>query len=349
MAHLQLVRDPDPDPGLDRPEPDRPRDAAGPPVQPAEPDLALLDAYSRAVVEAVEAVGPAVVGVGRDAGRGGHGGSGSGIALAPDGYVLTNAHVVGGAARVQITLGDGSTAPGVVVGTDVTTDLAVVRAEAASLPWVPLEGGARLRPGQLAIAIGNPLGFQSTVTTGVVSAVGRSMRALNGRLIADVIQHTAPLNPGNSGGALVDSRGRVIGINTAIIAFAQGLGFAVPAATAHWVLPQIIAHGRVRRAWLGVGGRTRPLEPALARRLGLAARELVEVLTVAPASPAAQAGLQPGDRILSFGELPTPSVDALGRALSEWPPGRAARLVVLRSGRLLELTCVPGVDPEQTA
>jgi len=293
---------------------------------PEEPrDDELLDAYSRAVTSVVERVGPAVVGlaarhVGR---RGEREGTGSGVLFAPDGYVLTNAHVVGAAKRLRATLTDGAEREGWVVGRDPPTDLAVVKIETADpLPFAELGDSAALKAGQLAVAIGNPLGFSGAVSAGVVSALGRTMRAQDGRLIHDVIQSDVALNPGNSGGPLVDGRGRVIGINTAIILGAQGLSFSVPVATAKWVLAQLMTAGRVRRSWLGIGGRNRPLEgsPRRGVRAGV-----VEVQSVDPAGPAGRAGVREGDLVHALDGRPTVTVDDLHRILTAWPPGEPSR------------------------
>ncbi|MGC1729612.1 MAG: trypsin-like peptidase domain-containing protein, partial [Steroidobacteraceae bacterium] len=241
-----------------------------------------LDAYSDAVIGAVEAVAPAVVSVyvggAAEAARA-QGGAGSGVVVTPDGYVLTNEHVVQRVQQARVSFVDGRTAPAVVAGRDPATDLAVLRAQATTLPYAQLAGDQRLRPGQLVVAVGNPFGYESTVSAGVVSALGRSLRSRQGRLIEGIVQHTAALNPGNSGGPLVDARGRVAGINTAIIAVAQGIGFAVPAATAQWVLTEILTQGRVRRAWLGVAARDRPLDLRLVRALSLGTRGAVEILS----------------------------------------------------------------------
>jgi len=336
---LRLVRDPE---GAAR--------DGGHPARPGsgERDEALLDAYSRAVVDVVEAVAPAVVSLGVRS-RSGQGaaaaGAGSGVLVAPDGYLVTNAHVVERAGEIQVQLEDGRTLEARVVGADAATDLAVVRAEGSGLPFASLSRAERARPGQLAIAIGNPLGFHSTVSTGVVSAVGRTLPAQSGRLIEGVIQHTAPLNPGNSGGPLLDSAGFVLGINTAILPFAQGIGFSIPARTAEWVIPQLLRRGFVERAWLGVVVRTRALEAGLARRLGLSTPESVEVVTVSPGGPADAAGLRVGDRVLALEEQPTPGVEALQRWLATWTPGRAARLRALRAGEVLELEVRPAREP----
>jgi S1-C subfamily serine protease len=324
----------------------RPPDPA---TSPASPDAALLDAYSRAVVGVVRSAGPAVVGVrpgGRDASGGfaprGHG---SGVFITPDGYALTNDHVVGGAAELRVILPDGRELGARLVGRDPATDLALLRADGSALPFVRLEVARPVHPGQLAVAIGNPLGFESSVTAGVVSATGRSLRGSHGRLIENVIQHTAPLNPGNSGGPLLDSAGAVIGINTAIIAYAQGLGFAVPATTADWVVGQLLTHGRVQRARLGLVGRTRPIDRRLARILGLALGSVVEVVSLLDRGPAARAGLRAGDWILSLDGEPTASVDALLRLLGPDHVGRPAGLEVIRGRERLTLA----VDPETDA
>jgi S1-C subfamily serine protease len=298
-------------------------------------DTELLDAYSRAVTTVVDAVGPAVVNisVGREA-PAGDGvepvGAGSGVLLTPDGYVLTNHHVVRGAGRLALTLTDGTTLGAVPVGTDPPNDLALVRAGGSGLPYAALGDSSGLRVGQLVIAIGNPFGFQSSVSTGVVSATGRGMRSLDRRLIENVIQHTAPLNPGNSGGPLVDSRGRVVGINTAIIPAAQGIGFAVPSNTARHVVSQILAHGKVRRGYLGIAGGQRPLSRRTVRYFDLNRESGVEVVSVEPRGPAGEAGILAGDVVVSMNGRPVESVDDLHRLLSEVAAGETARLDVLR-------------------
>jgi S1-C subfamily serine protease len=299
-----------------------------------------LDAYSDAVIGAVEAVGPAVVSVyvggAAEAARA-QGGAGSGVVVTPDGYLLTNEHVVQRVQEARVSFVDGRTVPAVVAGRDPATDLAVLRAQAAALPYAHLAGGERLRPGQLVVAVGNPFGYESTVSAGVVSALGRSLRSRQGRLIEGIVQHTAALNPGNSGGPLVDARGRVAGINTAIIAVAQGIGFAVPAATAQWVLTEILTQGRVRRAWLGVAARDRPLDLRLVRALSLPARNAVEILSREPQGPAADSDLRPGDLIFGVNEVPVDGVDALHRELARVPPGSRLTLKVVRRTELLEI------------
>jgi S1-C subfamily serine protease len=308
------------------------RSPAGAPAPLADSDL--HDAYSRAVVGVVERASPAVIGIRNgsqsDAGEFVAKGQGSGVLVTPDGYALTNEHVVGAADALVTVLPDGGRVSAQRIGVDPATDLAVVRLSASALPYVTLASERAARPGQLAIAIGNPLGFESTVTAGIVSAIGRSLRARDGRLVENVVQHTAPLNPGNSGGPLLDSHAGVIGINTAIIAFAQGIGFAVPATTASFVLSQILQHGRVRRARLGLVGFTRPVDPRLARRLGLAARSTVEVSSIAPGGPAERAGLAARDWILALDEETISDVDALQRWLTPDRIGRDVAVAVLR-------------------
>lgn len=295
-------------------------------------DIALLDAYSRAVIGVVDTVGPTVVSLEVRQKRRRGGGSGSGFLVTPDGYVLTNSHVVHRARRVRAVLQDGRSFEGQVVGDDPATDLAVVKISGESFAYVPLNGDVAPRQGQLAIAMGNPLGFESTVSTGVVSALGRSLRGRTGRLIDNVVQHTAPLNPGNSGGPLVSSSGAVLGVNTAIISRSQGIGFAVPASTAAWVVAELLARGRVRRAQVGVGGFTRRLDRRLARAHQLEQRSAVEVQSVVTDGPAAVAGVRDGDLIIAFDGEPVATVDDLHRILRSWDVGRPAPLRLLRRG-----------------
>jgi S1-C subfamily serine protease len=314
--------------------------------QPGTADLELLDAYSRAIVKVVEEVGPAVVGItiGVQSPKPSEeqAGAGSGVIIAPDGYILTNDHVVANAKRLQATLEDGRTLAADVVGTDPATDLAVIRVSASGLPFANLGDSAALRVGQLVIAIGNPFGFQSTVSTGVVSALGRALRSRPGRLIENIIQHSAPLNPGNSGGPLVDSRGRVVGVNTAIIMMAQGIGFAIPANTAKWVVSQLLTQGRVRRGFLGLSARPRPLERRLVRFHRLNHDSAVEAISVDPQGPAAQAGLKEGDLIVAINDQPLSSVDDLHRFLAEWPIGEPVVLTIIRGLERLALKVRPG-------
>ena len=301
-------------------------------------DVDLLDAFSSAVVTAVEAAAPAVVGIRgrRRSRRGGDAplGSGSGIVIAPDGYVLTNHHVVQAADHLEAVLPDGTGLAAEIVGQDPDTDLALVRVATSGLSAAQLGDSAALRVGQLAVAIGNPLGLQATVTAGVVSALNRTLRGAGGRLIEDVVQTDAALNPGNSGGALVDARGRVVGVNTAIIGGAQGLCFAVPIDTAKRVIPELLRHGRVSRGWLGLAGQTQRLDVRLARRLGLAVPAGVLVVDVTTGSPAADAGLRPGDVVLALDDKQTASVDAVHKLLDGRTIGRTVTLRVLREGRI---------------
>ena len=269
--------------------------------------------------------------------------------MTPDGYLLTNQHVVQHAARVGITLIDGDSIAATVIAQDASTDLAVLRAAGSGLPAAPLAARAALRSGQLVVAIGNPFGFEATVSAGVVSAQGRTLRASDGRLIEGIVQHTAPLNPGNSGGPLVDARARVVGINTAIIAAAQGIGFAVPAPTAEWVISEVLSHGRVRRAFLGVAGRTRRLDRRLVRALDLPAEHALEIVTREPHTPAADSDLRIGDIIVRAQSQTIDSVDALHRFLSRWRIGDTLALTILRRTQLSQLEIVPVEMPPRQA
>src|SRR5437867_3280707 len=306
-------------------------------------DGALLDAYSAAVVAASERVGPAVVHVevaqaprsaGGEAQRRG---SGSGFAFTPDGFILTNSHVVHGARTIQVSFADGAGFDADLVGDDPDTDVAVIRIGGHQLSTAALGSSRGLRVGQLAIAIGNPYGFQHTVTTGVVSALGRSLRATTGRLIDDVIQTDAALNPGNSGGPLVNSQGEVIGVNTAIIPFAQGICFATAIDTAKWVVEQLLRFGRVRRGYIGVGGATIALSRRAVRFHGLAAGAGVRVESVEPGGAAQQAGIEPGDVIIGYDGENIAGVDELHRLLSEERIGKSTKVTLLRRTQKLEL------------
>ena len=306
-------------------------------------DEEILDAYSRAVIGVVERGGPAVVSLEVSAKRGQRGGAGSGFVVTPDGYVMTNSHVVQNTRQIKVRAPSGETVEGQVMGDDPATDLAVVRVDPAALgsnAYLPVDGALSPRVGQLAVAIGNPLGFESTVSTGVVSALGRSLRGRGGRLIDGVIQHTAPLNPGNSGGPLLDAHGRVLGVNTAIIAYSQGIGFAVAVETASWVLGQLLQHGRVRRAWLGIGAQRRPLDRRLAYHHGLGAGA-VEIQSVEASSPAQRAGLKDGDLIVKFGDKAIEGIDELHRALRTWIAGTPVTLRVIRRGVELAIDITP--------
>jgi S1-C subfamily serine protease len=306
----------------------------------ASPDGEVLDAYSRAVVGAVERVGPAVVhlevaGVpvpSRGRGMPEANGAGSGFFFTPDGFLLTNSHVVHRAREVRATFVDGSTYVAYPVGDDPSTDLAVLKVDHAAPAFAALGDSRRIRQGQLVVAIGNPLGFQATVTAGIVSALGRTMRSQSGRLIDGVIQTDAALNPGNSGGPLVNSRAEVVGVNTAIIAGAQGICFAVPASTAQFVASRLIRDGRVRRSYIGVVGQTIALTRRHAQRFHLAIQGGVLVTDVAPSSPADRAGLRARDIIIGIDDGVVGSVDDLQRQLTEELIGRDAELSILRSG-----------------
>jgi len=313
-----------------------PSPAADPAPADADPQN-LLDAYSAAVVAAVRRAAPSVVHVAVErAGRGAQrGGSGSGFLFTPDGFLLTNSHVVHGGKRWEVTTIEGDRLDADLVGDDPDTDLAVLRVASSGLP--PLEFGrsAQLQPGQLAIALGNPLGFEHSVTAGVISALGRSLRAQSGRLIEDVIQTDAALNPGNSGGPLVDSRGRAIGVNTAIIPGAQGICFATAIDTAQWVVTQLLTQGRVQRAWIGIAGANAPISRRAARHHELSNPSGVRIQTLDPAGPAAQAGLERGDLIVRYDGEVVRSVDELLRLLDQRRIDRLADVEVLRFTRKL--------------
>ena len=307
-------------------------------------DGELLDAYSRAVVGVVDRAGPAVISIEVGGQRGS--GAGSGFIVTPDGYAMTNSHVVSNARKIKVRTPTGETLDAQVVGDDPATDLAVIRLDTSGLSqpsaYLPVDGGLTTRVGQLAVAIGNPLGFESTVSTGVISGHGRSLRGKGNRLIDGVIQHTAPLNPGNSGGPLLDGTGRVIGVNTAIIARSQGIGFAIAVETAAWVLGELLQHGRVRRAWLGVGAIRRPLDRRLAYHHSLGAAA-VEIQSIEPNSPAARAGLRDGDLLVKFGTTPIEGIDDLHRALRSWPASTTASLVVIRRGVRVAIEITPAL------
>jgi S1-C subfamily serine protease len=307
-------------------------------------DGALLDAYSRAVVAVVTQVGGAVVNIAVGDARGWRG-VGSGVMVAPDGYLLTNNHVVERAESLSVSFTDGTEVEAELVGRDPATDLAVLRARGNGLPYAELGESSLLQVGQLVIAIGNPLGFESSVSTGVVSALGRSLDSRNGRVIEGVIQHTAPLNPGNSGGALLDSRGRVTGINTAIIATAQNLGFAIPVDTARWVLSQLLTRGRVLRGYLGIAGRERPLDRRLVRHLDLSTERGVEIARAEKGGAADAAGLMRGDIILSLAGRPVRDIPDLQRVLGEIIVGEPVEIEILRRTQRLTLNVTPVEAP----
>jgi S1-C subfamily serine protease len=298
-------------------------------------DLPLLDAYSNAVIAAVELVAPAVAHLQVE-----RKGSGSAFAFTPDGLLLTNSHVVHGAKRVRATFADGTSADADVIGDDPDTDIAVVRIGVGAQP-VTLGSSRAVRVGQIAIALGNPYGFQHTVTAGVVSALGRSLRAQSGRLIDDVLQTDAALNPGNSGGPLVNSRGEVIGVNTAIIPGAQGICFATSIDTVKWVVTQLLRDGRVRRGYLGIAGATVPLSRRYARHFGLENTHAVRVESIEGEGPARRAGMEAGDLIVAFDGKAINGIDDLHRLLTAERIGEASRLAVLRRSQRVELELRP--------
>jgi S1-C subfamily serine protease len=307
-------------------------------------DQALLDAYSRAVIDVVDRVGPTVVRLDVKAGDGQRerGGTGSGVIVAPDGLVLTNSHVVGGASRINVTTVDGRSLTARVVGDDPDTDLALVRVDSPdTLPAASLGDSKRLKRGQLVIAIGNPLGFESTVTTGVISALGRSLRAQSGRLIDDVIQTDAALNPGNSGGPLVSSHGEVVGINTAVIMGAQGICFAVASNTANFVLGELVRHGHVRRAYIGVAAQQTAIPRRLRHAAGVTQSSGVVTVGVEPGSPAELAGVAVGDIILALDGVAISGADDLIRILGGDKIGRPVMLDSLRRGERRQVAITP--------
>ncbi len=306
---------------------------------PTSTDDYLLDAYSRSVADAVEMVGPAVCRVETPSER--RAGLGSGVVISSDGLVVTNSHVVGQANTVRVMVPDGSTAEARVLGRDPDTDIALLRANSNFTAVADLGDSKSLRRGQIAIAIGNPLGFDWTVTTGVVSAVGRSMRASTGRLIDDIIQTDAALNPGNSGGPLIATNGKVVGINTAVISGAQGIAFAVAANTARFVVSEIMRHGRVRRAFVGISADTVPLSRRTALAAGIAATTALRVRSIEAGGPAAQAGVTAGDLILSVDGHQVTGVDDLIRLLDGGRIGSQIELKIVRTTRILSLTVTP--------
>jgi S1-C subfamily serine protease len=312
-------------------------------------DTALLDAYSQAVIRTLAQTRAGVVSLrmlGKakqgGAGAGVGSGSGSGFVVTPDGYVLTNHHVASVGERITVTLDDGSTHSAERVGSDADTDLAVLRLSAPTpLAHLQLGDSSQLQVGQVVVAIGNPQGLSQTVTTGVVSALGRTLRAPSGRLIDSVIQTDASLNPGNSGGPLLNTRAQVVGVDTALLAGAQALCFAVPANTARWVLSEVLRHGRVRRAWLGISAQTVVMPRRSVLHHGLGAASAVAVSDVQSASPAQRAGVLAGDRIVRVDEHHTPDVDTLHRVLGGDCVGRQVRLELLRGPHKLALPLVP--------
>jgi len=302
------------------------------PVRPGARDAELLDAYSQAVVNVVEMVSPAVVSIkGRREDK--QAGSGSGFVITPDGYAVTNSHVVAERLHLVAETADGDNIPADVIGDDPATDLAVLRLASRDLPYAEIGDSNALRVGQLVIAMGSPMGLHATISTGVVSALGRSMRGRDGRLIENIVQHSAPINPGNSGGPLVDSRGRVDGVNTAIIAFAQGLGFAVPGNTARWVVSEVLQHGKVRRRQLGIVATLRRLPRHLVRELDLLSDHVVVVVEVVAGSIAAAAGIKADDMIIAINDRVVASVDDIHRLLATFPISVTLEVTCVRDGQ----------------
>ena len=303
-----------------------------------------MDAYSRVVTTVAESVSPAVVRI-QVENKQGHGGSGSGFIFTPDGFILTNSHVVHGGEKITVSTPDSGDFNAQLIGEDPDTDLALLRIDAPVLRSVKLGDSRRIRVGQLVVAIGNPYGFQYTVTAGVVSALGRSLRSQSGRLIEDVIQTDAALNPGNSGGPLVNSQGEVVGVNTATILPAQGLCFAISINTAQFIASKLIRYGRVRRSYIGVQAQTAALNRSIARHYGLTASTGALVLAAEPGSPAQKAGLQEGDVITSLAGESVEGVDVLHRLLGEDMIGIATKLIVLRGSKRLEISLIPEMRP----
>ena len=315
----------------------------------AAEDLALFDAYSRAVIGAVDTVGPAVLHLQVSGLKDGAGGAGSGVVFTPDAYVLTNSHVVSGARKIEATFPDGRSLAAHLVGDDPDTDLAVLRLEGETPVFARLGDSRRLRVGQLVVAIGNPFGFQCTVTAGVVSALGRSLRTRSGRLIDSVIQTDAALNPGNSGGPLVTASGEVVGINTAIIGMAQGICFSISAATVEFVASRLIRDGRVRRCYIGVAGQSVPLPRRVVRFHELARATGVRVQSPAADGAARAAGLLSGDIIVMVDGIAVGDVDELHRLMTEERVGKSVPMTVLRLTQKLEIAVTPRESPPRAA
>jgi S1-C subfamily serine protease len=314
------------------------------PSAPSNDDIALLDDYSRTIVSAVDRVTPSVVNIESRA-NGSRGGSGSGFIIAPDGFILTNSHVVHGAREIVVNLSDGRESRAQLVGDDPDTDLAVIRIDLAQLSHVRLADSETLRVGQIAIAIGNPLGFQASVTAGVISALGRSMHAQSGRLIDNIIQTDAALNPGNSGGPLANSAGEVIGVNTAVIRPAQGICFAIASNTAKFIAGWLIKEGRIRRGYIGVAGQTSPLHRRVARFYHLANESGAMVVSVEKGSPAEQSRIRPDDVIVALNDEPIASVHDLHKKLVGDRIGTPCKLTVLRDTEQLTIYVTPAEMP----
>jgi S1-C subfamily serine protease len=326
------------------------------PAQAATPDESeVFDAYSKAVIEAADTISPAVVNIEVTApGAPSHEGprvqphaTGSGFIFTPDGYILTNSHVVHDAGRADVTLSDGRRMRADLIGDDPETDLAVMRISAGDLTAAPLGDSNRIRVGQLVVAIGNPYGFQCTVTAGVISALGRSLRARSGRLIDDILQTDAALNPGNSGGPLVSSRAEVIGVNTATIMPAQGLCFAIAINTAKFVAGRLIRDGRIVRGYIGMAGQNVQLPRRLVHFHKVAVPSGVMIVSLEPGSPAERAGLKPGDVVVGLGGKPVAGIDDLLRLLSSECVGITTEIDVVRATQMLALSIVPAESPRR--
>jgi S1-C subfamily serine protease len=324
-------------------------------VSPGRNDAALLDEYSRTVVSAANRVGPAVVNIDikqrLESQRGPRevGGSGSGFVIAPDGFILTNSHVVHAANQIAVSLPDGREYPAQLVGDDPDTDLAVIRIDAPHLAHVRLANSEDLRVGQVVIAIGNPLGFQASVTAGVISALGRSMHAQSGRLIDNIIQTDAALNPGNSGGPLVNSAGEVIGVNTAMIRPAQGICFAIASNTAKFVAGWLIKEGKIRRSYIGVAGQNVPIHRRIVRFYNLPLETSVLVVSVEKDSPAEKTGLREGDLIVAFNAKPIGSIHDLHKMLMGEQIGVESKIMIIRHTEKLGLAITPEESPSRIA
>jgi S1-C subfamily serine protease len=308
---------------------------------PPEP---ILDPYSQSVIQAFERVGPAVASITATSKSRRGGGQGSGVVFTPDGYLLTNAHVVEGAATLRASLSDGRTYDATLVGSDPETDIAVLRLAGNGLPHAELGSSAQLRVGQLVIAIGNPLGFHASVTAGIVSALGRSLRARSGRMIESVVQTDAPLNPGNSGGPLVDTRGKVVGINTAMMGAAQGICFAIGIDTASYVASHLMRDGKMRRSRIGVAAQTVMLDPRLVNRITPPRRTAVQITEATVNGPAYRAGIEKGDILLTFAGEPVDGIDSLVRLLTAERAGREVPVTLFHMGRLRDAVVTPELD-----
>lgn len=303
-------------------------------------DDELLDAYSKTISAVVSRVAPSVVNI-RVTTKNGRGGGGSGFIIARDGFILTNSHVVQGASTLEVTLHDGRSYPAEIVGTDPETDLAVIRIDAPELHAVRFANSAAIRVGQIAVAVGSPYGFHQTVTAGIVSALGRSMRSESGRLMDDIIQTDAALNPGNSGGPLLNSAGEVIGVNTAVILPAQGICFAIASNTAHFVAGWLIRDGRIRRSSIGFAGQNVMLHPRLARFHNLPVKSGVQITEISPRSPASVAGLKEGDIIVGFKGQPIATIDDLHKRLVASEIGVTSPVMIIRGKEKLFLIVTP--------